>query len=80
MGADLGDGIDIGMPNKMELKPNMVLTLHPSVMNQNRSDGLLYGNTYAVTESGFVNLTHGYADSCYLEDLLTEMETSGGCV
>ena len=80
MGADLGDGIDIGMPNKMELKPNMVLTLHPSVMNQNRSDGLLYGNTYAVTESGFVNLTDGYADSCYLEDLLTEMETSGGCV
>ena len=71
MGADLGDGIDIGMPNKMELKPNMVLTLHPSVVGQN--DGLLYGNTYVVTENGFVNLTDAYTESCYLDDLKKEL-------
>lgn len=71
MGADLGDGIDIGAPNKMELKPNMILTLHPSVVG--RSDGLLYGNTYAVTETGVQNLTDAYTGSSYLEDLLEEM-------
>lgn len=75
MGADLGDGIDIGAPNKMELVPNMVLTLHPSVVSE--SDGLLYGNTYVITETGSRNLTPGYADSCYLEDLLKELDTKG---
>ena len=71
MGADLGDGIDIGEPNKMELVPNMVLTLHPSVVGKN--DGLLYGNTYIVTENGAVNLTPDYYSNCYLEDLLDEL-------
>lgn len=71
MGADLGDGIDIGAPNKMELQPNMILTLHPSVVGQN--DGLLYGNTYAVTESGALNLTNAYTESCYWEDLQKEI-------
>lgn len=71
MGADLGDGIDIGAPNKMELVPNMVLTLHPSVVGKN--DGLLYGNTYIVTENGAVNLTPDYYSNCYLEDLLDEL-------
>ena len=75
MGADLGDGIDIGAPNKMELVPNMVLTLHPSVVGE--SDGLLYGNTYVVTGTGGQNLTPAYADSCYLEDLLKELNTKG---
>lgn len=73
MGADLGDGIDIGAPNKMELVPNMVLTLHPSVVGKN--DGLLYGNTYIVTEKGAVNLTPDYYSNCYLEDLLDELNT-----
>lgn len=73
MGADLGDGIDIGAPNKMELVPNMVLTLHPSVVGKN--DGLLYGNTYIVTENGAVNLTPDYYSNCYLEDLLDELNT-----
>ena len=72
MGADLGDGIDIGAPNKMELVPNMVLTLHPSVVGKN--DGLLYGNTYIVTENGAVNLTPDYYSNCYLEDLLDELD------
>ena len=49
----------------------MILTLHPSVVG--RSDGLLYGNTYAVTETGVQNLTDAYTGSSYLEDLLEEM-------
>lgn len=72
MGADLGDGIDIGQSNKMELKPNMILTLHPSVVG--KTDGLLYGNTYAVTEQGARNLTEAYTGNCYLEDLLAERQ------
>ncbi len=71
MGADLGDGIDIGAPNKMVLKPNMILTLHPSVVGKN--DGLLYGNTYQITENGGINLTPDYYSNCYLEDLLDEL-------
>ncbi len=67
MGADLGDGISIGAPNQMELKPNMILTLHPSVIGD--GDGLLCGSTYRITENGFVNLTGEYGDLCYLEDL-----------
>ena len=67
MGADLGDGVDIGTPNKMEIVPNMILTLHPSVMSD--EDGLLYGNTWMSTEKGAVCLTPDYADLPYLPDL-----------
>ena len=34
---------------------------------------MLYGNTYAVTETGVQNLTDAYTGSSYLEDLLEEM-------
>ena len=71
MGADLGDGISIGASNKMELVPNMILTLHPSVVG--KGDGLLYGNTYRITDDGFQNLTDAYTDSCFLDDLKSEV-------
>ena len=67
MGADLGDGVDIGTSNKMEIVPNMILTLHPSVMSD--EDGLLYGNTWMATDGAAVCLTPQYADVPYLEDL-----------
>ena len=67
MGADLGDGVDIGVSNKMEIVPGMILTLHPSV--QSDTDGLLYGNTWVATEGAAINLTDKYTDSPYLEDL-----------
>ena len=67
MGADLGDGVDIGTSNKMEIVPNMILALHPSVMSD--EDGLLYGNTWMATDGAAVCLTPQYADVPYLEDL-----------
>ena len=68
MGADLGDGVDIGTSNKMEIVPHMILTLHPSVMSE--EDGLLYGNTWMATERAPVCLTPEYADTFYLEDYI----------
>jgi Xaa-Pro aminopeptidase len=67
MGADLGDGVDLGAPNKMPIVPNMVLTLHPSI--QSADDGLLYGNTFVCTGDSAESLTGKYMDSPYLEDL-----------
>ena len=68
MGIDLGDGHNIGMPNKMEIVPNMILTFHPSLLNRD-GEGVLYADTYASTEGAAVNLTDKYTDSPYLEDL-----------
>ena len=67
MGADLGDCVDIGTSNKMEIVPNMILTLHPSVMSD--EDGLLYGNTWMSTDGAPVCLTPEYANVHFLEDL-----------
>ena len=67
MGADLGDCVDIGTSNKMEIGPNMILTLHPSVMSD--EDGLLYGNTWMSTDGAPVCLTPEYANVHFLEDL-----------
>ena len=49
MGIDLGDGYNIGEPNKMENVPNMILTFHLSLRNQN-SESALYAGTYVPTE------------------------------
>ena len=68
MGIDLGDGYNIGMPNKMEIVPNMILTFHPSLLNEN-GEGVLYADTYASTEGAAKCLTAKYQDSPYLEDL-----------
>ena len=65
MGVDLGDGIDIGRPNKMQIVPNMVVTLHPSV--QGETDGLLYGNTYLSTKGDAIPLTGKYQESPYFD-------------
>ena len=67
MGADLGDGVDVGVSNRMEIVPNMILTLHPSV--QSDTDGLLYGNTWLATEGKPENLTPDYADCCFIDEL-----------
>jgi len=67
MGADLGDGVAIGTDNKMKIVPNMVLTLHPSVMSD--TDGLLFGNTWLSTENKAVCLTPQYAEECYIDEL-----------
>lgn len=71
MGADLGDGIGIGRDNKMEIIPNMILTIHPNV--QNATDGILYGNTYVATEGAAENLTPDYTDCIYLDDLRAQI-------
>ena len=67
MGADLGDGVDIGTDNDMAVVPNMVLTLHPSVMSEN--DGLLFGNTWLSTEGEAECLTPQYRDEWLFSDL-----------
>ena len=67
MGADLGDGIDIGASNDMEIVPNMIFTLHPSVVSD--TDGLLFGNTFVSTEGEAICLTPQYQDSLFIDDL-----------
>ena len=68
MGCDLGDGIDISPENEMEILPNMVLTLQPSV--ESSTNSLLYGNTYLTKENGDpVNLTGKYMDTPFFDDL-----------
>ena len=58
MGHDLGDGVDIGNMNEMEIVPNMILTLHPSVLSD--KDGFLFGNTWRATPNGAELLTPQY--------------------
>jgi Xaa-Pro aminopeptidase len=68
MGADLGDGVDIGNSNKMEIVPNMVLTFHPNIVSP--TEGLLYSDTYRATDGEAENLTGKYTDSPFYEDLI----------
>jgi len=72
MGPDLGDAVDIGASNTMEIVPNMIITLHPSIVSDN--DGLLYGNTFLTTESDPICLTPYFLDSPYLEDLKEQIK------
>ena len=67
MGHDLGDGVDIGASNEMEIVPNMVLTLHPSVLSDD--DGFLFGDTWLATPEGAELLTPQYHDVAELEEL-----------
>ncbi len=67
MGHDLGDGVDIGSVNEMEIVPNMVLTLHPSVLSD--SDGFLFGDTWLATPQGAELLTPKYHDVAELDEL-----------
>lgn len=67
MGVDLGDAVDLGRSNTMEIVPNMVLTIHPSVVGD--GDGLLYGNTWISTEGTPECLTPGFEDCIYLDEL-----------
>ena len=67
MGHDLGDGVDIGNMNEMEIVPNMVLTLHPSVLSD--KDGFLFGNTWLATPDGAELLSPQYYNTHELEEL-----------
>ena len=71
MGPDLGDAVDIGVSNTMEIVPNMIITLHPSIVSEN--DGLLYGNTFLTTEGDPINLTDYFSGSPVLADMLKEI-------
>jgi len=74
MGADLGNGVDIGSSNPMVIQPNMVLTLHPSIVSD--TDGLLYSNTFLSREGGpCENTTDRYTGSQVWEDLMDEMNS-----
>ena len=68
MGIDLGDGYNIGEPNKMEIVPNMILTFHPSLLDKN-GEGVLYADTYVSTENNAFCMTDKYTDTPYIEDL-----------
>lgn len=70
MGPDLGDAVDFGSSNHMELVPNMIITLHPSIVSA--TDGLLYGNTFITTENEPIKLTDYYNGSPVLADLKKE--------
>ncbi len=71
MGPDLGSAVDIGSSNHMEIVPNMVVTLHPSIVSD--SDGLLHGNTFLTTEDDPICLTPFYNDLPFLKDLLAKL-------
>ncbi len=73
MGADLGDGIPITSESPIEIKENMVFTLHPNIVS--KDDGIFYGDTYLVTKTGPVNLTSAYNNSPYLGDMLQELKS-----
>lgn len=68
MGIDLGDGISIGRSVKMEIKPNMILTMHPSIIRN--GDGVLYSDTFVSTEGEAINMTEKNTGTPYYEDLL----------
>lgn len=68
MGIDLGDGISLGRSVKLEIKPNMILTMHPSVLKN--GNGVLYSDTFVSTQGEAVNMTGKYTDSPYYEDLI----------
>ena len=70
MGPDLGDAVDFGSSNRMEIVPNMIITLHPSIVSD--TDGLLYGNTFLTTENEPIKLTDCYNGSPVLADLKKE--------
>jgi Xaa-Pro aminopeptidase len=70
MGPDLGDAVDFGASNTMEIVPNMIITLHPSITGA--SDGLLYGNTFLTTEGDPIKLTDWFNGSPVLADLKKE--------
>ena len=67
MGHDLGDGVDIGNKNEMEIVPNMILTLHPSVLSD--KDGFLFGDTWRATPNGAELLSPAYHDVHEFEEL-----------
>jgi len=67
MGHDLGDGVDIGNQNEMEIVPNMILTMHPSVLSD--KDGFLFGNTWRATPDGAELLTPQYRDVFDIDEL-----------
>ncbi len=67
MGHDLGDGVDIGNMNEMEIVPNMILTLHPSVLSD--SDGFLFGDTWRADPKGAELLTPQYYNEHELAEL-----------
>lgn len=67
MGHDLGDGVDIGNMNDMEIVPNMILTLHPSVLSD--KDGFLFGNTWRATPNGAELLTPQYYNEYEIDEL-----------
>ena len=72
MGCDLGDGVDISPENTMEIVPNMVLTLQPSV--ESKTNSLIYGNTFLTSDNGdAINLTGKYMDSPYYDDLICKI-------
>lgn len=71
MGPDLGDAVDVGASNTMEIVPNMIFTLHPSIVSP--TDGLLYGNTFLTTEDAPICLTPYFLDSPFLEDILAQL-------
>lgn len=77
MGCDLGDGIDILPNNEMEIVPNMILVIQPSV--DSATNSILYGNTILTREDGdAINLTDVYMDSPYYEDLYAEVSKKYG--
>ena len=73
MGPELGDNVDIGASVKMKIVPNMIMTLHPSIVSD--TDGLLYGNTFLTTEGDPINLTNYFNTSPFLEDMLEEAKS-----
>jgi Xaa-Pro dipeptidase len=57
MGMDLGDGLGLFENNQTELKAGMIITIHPHILSLDGKEGLLFGDTFVVSNQGGQNLS-----------------------
>lgn len=66
MGLDVGESPGLFRDSTVELKENMVITIHPQVMTLDGKAGIFLGDTFVVEKGGARNLSHSM---CNFESL-----------
>jgi Xaa-Pro dipeptidase len=66
MGLDVGESPGLFLDSTVELKENMVITIHPHVMTLDGKAGIFLGDTFAVQKGGARNFSHSM---CNFESL-----------
>lgn len=52
LGLDVNDGFGLVPDEETELQPGMTLVLHPNLVDPATGEGVMYGSTHVVTETG----------------------------